>query len=76
MGISVLVEKLTHRQTGYVPCIVFQNGVDRFHVTASSRFNDGKSQTGCVVGNEVRQRASKNLEHSPIWLIYYFYFFL
>ena len=44
MGISVLVVKLTHRQTGYVPCIVFQNGVDRFHVTASSRFNDGQRQ--------------------------------
>jgi hypothetical protein len=28
------------------------------------------------VGNEVRQRASKNLEHSPIWLLYCFCFFL
>ena len=35
-----------------------------------------KGRQGVRVGNEVRQRASKNLEHSPIWLIYYFYFFL
>ena len=28
------------------------------------------------VGNEVRQRASKNLEHSPIWLLSCFCFFL
>ena len=49
MGISVLVVKLTHRQTGYVPCIVFQNGVDRFHVTASSRFNDGQRQQTVIL---------------------------
>ena len=35
-----------------------------------------KARQGVRVGNEVRQRASKNLEHSPIWLFYYFYFFL
>jgi hypothetical protein len=34
-----------------------------------------KARQGVRVGNEVRQRASKNLEHSPIWLFYYFTFF-
>ena len=34
-----------------------------------------KSDRVCV-GNEVRQRASKSLEHCPIWLLYCFYFFL
>jgi len=31
-----------------------------------------KARQGVRLGNEVRQRASKNLEHSPVWLLYYF----
>ena len=34
----------------------------------------GKARQGVRVGNKVRQRTSKNLEHHPIWLLYCFYF--
>ena len=35
-----------------------------------------KARQGVRVGNEVRQRASENLEQRPVWLLYYFHFFL
>lgn len=31
-----------------------------------------KARQSARLGNEVRQRGSKNLEHSPVWLLYYF----
>ena len=34
-----------------------------------------KARQGVRVGNEVRQRASENLEQRPVWLFYYFTFF-
>ena len=34
-----------------------------------------KARQGVRVGNEVRQRASENLEQRPVWLFYYFHFF-
>ena len=35
-----------------------------------------KARQGVSVVNEVRQRASENLEQRPVWLFYYFHFFL